>query len=46
MKVCRTLPEDTTTDTTGAFRCCRLAPFHARRPRRARRYPTDLSDAQ
>lgn len=46
MKVCRTLPEDTTTETAGAPRCCRLAPLHAHRPRRARRYPTDLSDAQ
>lgn len=32
MKVCRTLFEDTTTDTSGASRCCRLAPFHAHRP--------------
>lgn len=46
MLVCRTLPEATTTDAPDASRCCRLAPFHAHRPQRVRRYPTDLTDAQ
>lgn len=42
MLVCRTLPED----TTETSRCCRLAPFHAHRPPRTPRYPTDMTDAQ
>lgn len=46
MKVCRRLSSTTTSDTTASSRCCRLAPFHAHRPRRVRRYPTDLTDPQ
>lgn len=42
MLVCRTLPQD----TTETPRCCRLAPFHAHRPQRPQRYPTDMTDAQ
>lgn len=44
MLSCRILAADAGSDHRA---CCRLAPFHlARRPARARRYPSDTTDAQ
>lgn len=36
----------TVADVAAGRACCRFAPFHAGRPRRPRRYPSDTTDAQ
>lgn len=36
----------TPADVAAGRACCRFASFHADKPRRARRYPTDTTDAQ